>query len=164
MRHRPSNPSTNSPAGVNNAASSGGSFLDAINAVTVAGTGARSVISSISLLGMVQSSSTNFRVSARECFVAVTIPVGAPRCGRDDTQCLQVLDLRPCRTDPRRQQPYATIVTKDYPDDTGSDLDPPGRGRLNIHVGKDAFTSLIDDADTSTDASKANVLLPYPVY
>lgn len=36
-------------------------------------------------------------------------------------------------------QPFATIVTKDYPDDTGSRLDPPGRFRLNIAAGREAF-------------------------
>ena len=37
---------------------------------------------------------------------------------------------------PQREQPYATIVTKSYPDDDGDDLDRPGRWRLNIHVGR----------------------------
>ncbi|MFD7021748.1 DUF6194 family protein [Promicromonospora sukumoe] len=36
---------------------------------------------------------------------------------------------------PRNVQPYGTIVTKNYPDDTTSDLDPEGRWRVNVHVG-----------------------------
>lgn len=43
---------------------------------------------------------------------------------------------------PRHVQPYATVVTKDYPDDTASDLDPPGRWRVNVHVGRAAFREL----------------------
>ncbi|MGW0735567.1 DUF6194 family protein [Streptomyces sp. NPDC002851] len=40
---------------------------------------------------------------------------------------------------PKNVQPYGNIVTKDYPDDTASDLDPPGRWRVNIHVGRTTF-------------------------
>ncbi len=40
---------------------------------------------------------------------------------------------------PQREQPYATIITKNYPGDTCCDLDQPGRWRLNIHVGRGAF-------------------------
>lgn len=46
---------------------------------------------------------------------------------------------------PQQVQPYATVVTKDYPGDTRCDLDPPGRRRLNIHVGRAAFTRLIGE-------------------
>ena len=35
---------------------------------------------------------------------------------------------------PERTQPYGTIVTKDYPDDTASRLDAPDRFRVNIHA------------------------------
>ena len=69
---------------------------------------------------------------------------------------------------PRREQPYATIVTKDYPGDAGSALDAPGRWRLNVHVGRDAFTRLIGgpphDATASTDLGETDVLFPHPVY
>jgi hypothetical protein len=30
-----------------------------------------------------------------------------------------------------------TIITKDYPDDAQSELDLPGRFRVNVHVGRD---------------------------
>ena len=40
-------------------------------------------------------------------------------------------------------QPFATIVTKNYPDDTGSQLDRPGRFRLNIAAGRDAFEQYV---------------------
>ncbi|MQA12031.1 MAG: hypothetical protein GEU98_26545 [Pseudonocardiaceae bacterium] len=69
---------------------------------------------------------------------------------------------------PQREQPYATIVTKNYPGDTRSDLDPPGRWRLNIHVGKDTFTKIIREdprsAGTPKDLSEADVVFPHPVY
>ena len=38
-------------------------------------------------------------------------------------------------------QPFATIVTKDYPDDEGSRLNRPDTFRLNFFAGKEAFIS-----------------------
>ena len=37
-------------------------------------------------------------------------------------------------TMPEREQPYGTVVTKDYPGDDACDLDPDGRWRVNVHV------------------------------
>ncbi|USQ81430.1 DUF6194 family protein [Ornithinimicrobium faecis] len=70
---------------------------------------------------------------------------------------------------PQREQPYATIVTKDYPDDTHSDLNRDGRWRLNIHVGAAAFTELTGEEPRTTpaeptDHTATNVVLPHPVY
>lgn len=69
---------------------------------------------------------------------------------------------------PTREQPYATIVTKNYPDDALSDLDAPDRWRLNIHVGTDVFTELLREdprSETSTwDYAATDTLLPHPVY
>lgn len=69
---------------------------------------------------------------------------------------------------PGQAQPYATIVTKDYPDDAVSDLDPPGRWRVNIHVGRARFTELTGQDPrrpaASQDFSTADVILPHPVY
>ena len=69
---------------------------------------------------------------------------------------------------PVQAQPYATIVTKDYPGDTSSDLDPPGRWRVNIHVGRARFTELTghdpQHPAVSQDFSTADVILPHPVY
>ena len=70
---------------------------------------------------------------------------------------------------PSTRQPYATIVTKDYPDDTLSRLDRAGRWRLNIHVGARGFAELLGyppariDA-TALDFSAADVFNPHPVY
>ncbi|MFF1720226.1 DUF6194 family protein [Streptomyces sviceus] len=62
---------------------------------------------------------------------------------------------------PRHTQPYGTIVTKDYPDDTASDLDPPGRWRVNVQVGRAALPELLGQRH---DPAEADVLLPHPVY
>lgn len=69
---------------------------------------------------------------------------------------------------PRREQPYATIVTKNYPGDTLSDLDEPGRWRLNIHVGQPACADLLG-ADEKPDAHRVDLaevdtVIPHPIY
>jgi len=67
---------------------------------------------------------------------------------------------------PQNIQPYATIVTKDYPDDASSRLGD-GRWRVNIHVGTTAFESLLgvtpQDAATG-DAAAIDTVIPHPVY
>lgn len=70
---------------------------------------------------------------------------------------------------PRNRQPYATIVTKDYPGDVGSRLDAPGRWRLNIHVGRELFTDLVGHPprsieESAVDHSATDVFLPHPLY
>jgi len=68
---------------------------------------------------------------------------------------------------PERTQPYATIVTKDYPGDTLSELDPPGRWRVNIAVGRARFIELTGTEPRDAGASSyrtADVILPHPVY
>lgn len=68
-----------------------------------------------------------------------------------------------------RRQPYATIVTKDYPDDTASRLDGTDQWRLNIHVGPRVLSELIgyDPAevdDSAVDFSAEDVFNPHPLY
>ncbi|WP_406132209.1 DUF6194 family protein [Streptomyces sp. NBC_00989] len=70
---------------------------------------------------------------------------------------------------PRTVQPYGTVVTKNYPDDTASDLDPPGRWRVNVHVGRAAFRELTGERqphglDRSHDFAATDTVLPHPVY
>jgi Family of unknown function (DUF6194) len=70
---------------------------------------------------------------------------------------------------PQREQPYATIVSKNYPGDTSSDLDRPGRWRLNIHVGRRTFTELVGEDPRASpaagaDVTAADIVLPHPVY
>jgi hypothetical protein len=68
---------------------------------------------------------------------------------------------------PQNTQPFGTIVTKDYPDDTESRLDAEGRYRVNIHVGRRAFRELTGE-DTHdfarTDFATADAVMPHPVY
>lgn len=71
-----------------------------------------------------------------------------------------------------QRMPFATIVTKDYPDfDAGSRLGRPGAFRLNVNVGKARFTDLIgyppaDHAQHAAefDYAAADTLLPHPAY
>jgi hypothetical protein len=58
---------------------------------------------------------------------------------------------------PTNTQPFATIVTKDYPDDTTSRL-VDGRWRVNIHVGRNAVLAAPEDP------AEADVVLRHPVY
>jgi Family of unknown function (DUF6194) len=72
---------------------------------------------------------------------------------------------------PTNRQPYATIVTKDYPDDVQSRLAAPDRWRLNIHVGAQAAAELVDHAPGDSggavpvhDYGVEDVFLPHPLY
>ncbi len=68
-----------------------------------------------------------------------------------------------------KTQPFATIVTKDYPDDRGSRLDRPGAFRLNISAGATEFRKWTgheprEPATADIDPSAADVLFAHPVY
>lgn len=70
---------------------------------------------------------------------------------------------------PVNRQPYATIVTKDYPDDDRSRLGEAGRWRLNIHVGSRLFAELLGHGpgeidESAVDFAAADVFLPHPLY
>lgn len=72
---------------------------------------------------------------------------------------------------PERGQPFVTIVTKDYPSDDLSDLDPPGRWRLNVHVGAERFEELLGEparpdpnSQGAHDFAAVDLVLPHPVY
>jgi len=62
---------------------------------------------------------------------------------------------------PERTQPYGTIITKDYPDDTSSALDAPDRFRVNIHVGRERAESLVEADPDPTDV---DVFHRHPLY
>jgi hypothetical protein len=66
-------------------------------------------------------------------------------------------------------QPFATIVTKDYPGDDTSRLDRADTFRVNVHVGSKRFRELVgrdpgDWAEDDVDPSTADALFPHPVY
>lgn len=64
---------------------------------------------------------------------------------------------------PEREQPYATIVTKDHPGDRACDLDRPGRWRLNIHVGRSAFRELAG-TEPGAGFTAVDAVFPHPLY
>ncbi|MFV2174395.1 DUF6194 family protein [Actinomadura sp. LOL_016] len=75
----------------------------------------------------------------------------------------------PDGTVPTTTQPFATIVTKDYPDDQASRLDRPGAFRVNIAAGRDAFAAWTGRAPREpetgdTDPSAADAVIAHPVY
>lgn len=70
---------------------------------------------------------------------------------------------------PTNRQPYATIVTKNYPDDVESMLDLPDRWRVNIHVGAERSGALLDEepghaGSGAVDYAATDTLLPHPLY
>ncbi len=69
---------------------------------------------------------------------------------------------------PEHTQPYGTIVTKDYPDDTASELDRTHRWRVNIHVDRATFRELTGEDPRrlvrARDYAEADRLMPHPVY
>jgi hypothetical protein len=70
---------------------------------------------------------------------------------------------------PQRTQPFATIVTKDYPGDDTSELDPPEAFRVNVAAGKQAFVhwtgrSPQAPAANTDDLSASDVVIAHPVY
>ena len=69
---------------------------------------------------------------------------------------------------PQNVQPYGTIVTKDYPDDTASRLDAEGRWRVNIHVDRDTFFRLTGEEPRRLtrprDFAAADRVNPHPVH
>ncbi len=72
---------------------------------------------------------------------------------------------------PGTVQPYGTIVTKNQPGDTACDLDPPGRWRVNIQVGRAALQALTgeeprgrDHLEPGADGAGDDRVLPHPLY
>lgn len=70
---------------------------------------------------------------------------------------------------PTTTQPFATIVTKDYPGDERSQLNRPGTFRLNVFAGKDAFTARTgvrprDAGVLEADPGVSDRIFPHPVY
>ena len=68
-----------------------------------------------------------------------------------------------------KSQPFATIVTKDYPGDDRSLLGRAGAFRLNISVGATHFRRLTGrdpsaPATHDVDPSTPDLLIPHPVY
>ncbi|MBU3060485.1 hypothetical protein KO481_02980 [Nocardia sp. NEAU-G5] len=70
---------------------------------------------------------------------------------------------------PSSAQPFATIVTKNYPDDTASRLDRPGAFRVNIAAGTTEFARRTgrtprEAAHADIDHARDDTVLPHPTY
>ena len=69
---------------------------------------------------------------------------------------------------PDEMFPFATIVDRDDPNHTFSNLDHPGIFRLNIGVGRDTFHGLFgapaDVPSKGYDYAILDTLIPHPVY
>lgn len=70
---------------------------------------------------------------------------------------------------PTTTQPFATIVTKNYPGDETSRLDRPDTFRVNIAAGKDEFITRLgraprDPATGGEDASAIDTVVAHPLY
>jgi Family of unknown function (DUF6194) len=69
-------------------------------------------------------------------------------------------------TTPSESQPFATIVTKNYPDDEASRLDRPGAFRVNVAAGKQAFTEWTGHAprEKAATVTEDDAVIAHPVY
>lgn len=70
---------------------------------------------------------------------------------------------------PTRTQPFATVVTKNYPGDERSRLDRPGSFRVNIGAGPEAFRIWTGHAPRETDSAEGDpsardTVIAHPVY
>ncbi|WP_242893187.1 DUF6194 family protein [Actinomadura litoris] len=75
----------------------------------------------------------------------------------------------PDGTTPTTTQPFATVVTKNYPDDEASRLDRPDTFRVNIAAGKEAFIRWTghtprEAASAGADPSATDTVIAHPVY
>ncbi len=65
-------------------------------------------------------------------------------------------------------QPFATIVTKDYPGDPVAGLDRPGAFRVNVAAGRTAFRAWTGrdprEATPPDDPARSDVVAVHPVY
>lgn len=70
---------------------------------------------------------------------------------------------------PTASQPFATVVTKNYPGDESSRLDRPDAFRVNIAAGKEAFIRWTghaprEPASAEVDPGAADTVIAHPVY
>lgn len=89
---------------------------------------------------------------------------GSPEISWGDAFCYYAPDGVVPRT-----QPFATIVTKDYPGDEGSRLDRPGAFRVNVAAGTDEFRRWTgreprEPAADDVDHGTPDLVTVHPVY
>jgi hypothetical protein len=62
-------------------------------------------------------------------------------------------------------QPFATVVTKSYPDEDSPELDRPGSFRLNLAVGQEVLAGLTDaGAGAAPGGHAVDTWIVHPVY
>jgi hypothetical protein len=65
-------------------------------------------------------------------------------------------------------QPFATVVTKNYPDEPAAGLDRPGAFRVNVAAGRAEFRRWTGhdprDSGSPVDPGAADVIVTHPVY
>jgi hypothetical protein len=107
-----------------------------------------------------------------ETFAGVDVVTGTDGIASGDTFFIYDPDRN---LEPKRQFPFATIVTKDYGDfDRASNLNRPGVFRLNIGLSSDTYRARFgpqpsrpgdgDAVDTGHDFGVLDQLIPHPVY
>ncbi|MFC7620217.1 DUF6194 family protein [Microlunatus sp. GCM10028923] len=90
---------------------------------------------------------------------------GTPELAWGDVFCYYAPDgVMPTAT-----QPFATVVTKNYPEDELSRLDRPGAFRVNLAAGRDAFVEQVghlprESDPGSDDPGRDDVVIAHPVY
>lgn len=66
---------------------------------------------------------------------------------------------------PQTTQPFATVVTKDYPGDEACRLDRDGVFRVNVHAGKAAVEAVAAETDPeAVDLAVLDQVVVHPVY
>ncbi|MEV0847362.1 DUF6194 family protein [Streptomyces sp. NPDC049954] len=69
---------------------------------------------------------------------------------------------------PKTRQPFATVVTKDYPGDESSRLDRPDTFRVNVAAPEEAFVRWVGAAPrepaVEDDPSATDTVMAHPVY
>lgn len=60
-------------------------------------------------------------------------------------------------------QPFATIITKDYPGEPSAGLDRPGSFRVNVTAGRPAKLAA-PPVGSAADPSTPDLLMPHPAY
>ncbi|KOU13763.1 hypothetical protein ADK52_37890 [Streptomyces sp. WM6372] len=74
----------------------------------------------------------------------------------------------PDGTAPTTAQPFATIVTKDYPGDASSRLDRPDAFRINVAAGREEFVRRTgrapQDPAGGEDPGATDTVMAHPVY
>ena len=105
-----------------------------------------------------------------ETFPAVAVVTGSKEAGSPEVSWGDTFFFYDPERKPadERRFPFATIVTKDYPDfDCASSLDRSGVFRLNIGISRETYRTLFGTSEnkiSSYDFTELDRVMPHPVY